>query len=83
VLHVDDLVEPGAEKILFSRLVLLAWFGHCHPLDSPPPNQVNHASAHKGIANPNCKKTPTKHHKSCNSKPTILPDQKATSMACG
>lgn len=39
VLHVDDLIEPGAEKILFSRLALLAWPGHCVPLDSPPPTE--------------------------------------------
>ncbi|MER9902526.1 hypothetical protein [Mesorhizobium sp. M0130] len=42
---------------------------------------MNHASAHKGIANSNCKKTAVEHRKSCNSKAAIYAIQKARSTA--
>ena len=48
MLHVDDLIEPGAEKILLPRLDTLWW-----PHRTPPPMQVrgrvNHKSSLQGI----------------------------------
>jgi hypothetical protein len=35
VLHIDDLVEPGSEQILFTRLAPFAWFTHSWLSDSP------------------------------------------------
>ncbi|MGE0282816.1 MAG: hypothetical protein AB7P20_19685 [Rhizobiaceae bacterium] len=32
--HVDDRIQPGAEQVLLSRLVVLAWPGHRVRLDS-------------------------------------------------
>ncbi|WP_287329698.1 hypothetical protein, partial [Mesorhizobium sp.] len=74
-------IEPGAEQILLSRLALLAW-DTASPLDSPPPNRVNHAPQHKGIAKPNCRKTALINRESCNSKAAIRLNQHARSMAC-
>ncbi|MER8950393.1 hypothetical protein [Mesorhizobium sp. M0809] len=66
MLHIDDLIEPGAEKILLSRLALLAWPAHrLAPIHCD--EAVNHASPGGEIANWNCKKTIHKLAITCNS----------------
>ena len=75
VLHVEDLVEPGTERILLSGLALVTWSGQLPSPDSPPPKPVNHVSTHKGIA--------VKYRKSCNHRSPENANQTARSIACG
>ena len=72
--HVEDLVEPRAEQILFSRLPPLAWSRHCCSLDAPPPRRLNHALQSKGIS--------LKHRLPCNAKPANPENYQIMSIGC-
>jgi len=51
VVHVEDLIEAGAEQILFSSFPPFAWFAHGMALRFIAINAVNHVSPGRETTN--------------------------------